>query len=179
MLLNVARLKIETERWGAPTREHVEEVLVAAKLDKAAAFTQLKEEHRKAQFGVFRDEQAERKEREVAEREAQRIILADDPKAKEKAEEAAKEAARLAEAVRQEAEAAEAAAKAQAEADAVAEKARLDEEKRAIRLAAIDGPKPKELVKRRASQTEDKDVNTLNAERLEKIAALQKSLEAK
>ncbi|KAG8465242.1 hypothetical protein KFE25_012605 [Diacronema lutheri] len=180
MLLHVAQLKIEAEKWGAPSRERVEEVLVSAQLDKAAALGVLKEEHRKAEFAVFRVELTERKEREAAEREAQRIVLTDDPQALARVQREAAEAAAADEAARAGAMASAEAVKARQAEEDEAERKRAEEERRAVRMAAIDGPKPKEVEKRRNSKQEDtRDIHEINAERLERIDVLQRSLDAK
>lgn len=175
MLLHVNQIKVEAERWGAPSREQVEAALLQHKLDKAEALAAIKEEYRRSQFDVFRAEQLERKEHEAA----QRIVLVDNPAEAERlAREAreAEEAQRAAEAAALEAEEAERTRLAE-EAEATRKKA--EEDRRAMLMGAMSVPSAKEVVKRRSSKDAgaDKDINQLNAERLERIASLEKSIE--
>ncbi|KAG8462767.1 hypothetical protein KFE25_004743 [Diacronema lutheri] len=54
-------------RWGAPSREHVEEILLREGLDRAKAHAALRTEYSQAQFQLFRAQQAERRARQAAE----------------------------------------------------------------------------------------------------------------
>lgn len=52
------------ERWGKPSREHVEELLLQVALDKARASELMKGEYRAEQINSFRKKQDERKRRQ-------------------------------------------------------------------------------------------------------------------
>ncbi|KAJ1621047.1 hypothetical protein T492DRAFT_887691 [Pavlovales sp. CCMP2436] len=180
MLLSVAQLKVEAERYGAPSRETVERALVEHALETEAARAALKEAYRKAQFGDFRAQQSDRHLREAAELAAQRIVLADDHVELARVAREAQEAVEADERALVEATAAEVEAKRLAAAAVEAERMRAEEERRQVLMSAISMPKPKEVVKHEQKDTGPaKDVHELNAERLERIGAIQQKLDGR
>lgn len=165
----------DCERYGGPDREHVEAVFIEAGLDRKAALSQLKAEHRSGEVERIREAQAERRAKKAEEEKYQRIVLADDPKEKERLEAEAR-AREAAEAAARRVAAEEAERKAAEAREAEKQRQKEEEEARRQRLVASIDTGPKMKTKRSNSKSEDagpeKTVEELNAERLARIAAI-------